>query len=86
MIRQSTSFVHLIGPDGVDDYHLEIRSNKGYNGVVGVGNLESKDTRYILVIHYKHVRRRLYAEPPSADRSAGCPKVNARALENPQLD
>ena len=41
----------------VRHYDVQVKSVKGYNRIIGIRNLETKGSRYILIIHYRHDNR-----------------------------
>src|SRR5947209_9919585 len=44
--------------DGVvTHYDVQVKSVKGYNRILGVRDIESKGSQYILIIHYRHEGR-----------------------------
>ncbi len=40
--------------DGVRYYDVQVKSVKGYNRIVGLRNVDTKPSGYILIIHYRH--------------------------------
>lgn len=42
-----------IGED-IQYFDIQVKSVKGYNRIIGLGDINAKEDNYILVIHYRH--------------------------------